>query len=180
MSWHRLEGADAGRPIVRRGQGACPHTPAEGSVTGEVASLHIIDRTVHVGRVYCYTLFSRAASGAVRAIGSSGLVTVPDVSVVPPAAAPEPAPAPTVTLSALTPSRKRTLVFAGGGLFAALFLTLVLIRRARRARRVAGGRAVMHPIAREWILDRPTATLVVPGMIAVGLVCLLMALVGLR
>jgi hypothetical protein len=168
MSWHRLGGADAGTPIVRRGQGVCPHTSADGIAIGELAPLHIIDRSVLVGRAYCYTLFSRAADGAVRMIGNSGLVTVPDASV-PPEAAPAPAPAPTVTVSALTPARERMLVLAGG---VVAILLLGLVGSVRRA--------VMPSTAREWILDRPTATVVVPVLIAFGWMCLLIALVGLR
>src|SRR5690242_16543065 len=145
MSWHRLEGADAGTAIVRRGEGgACPHTPAEGSPAGEVTHVHVIDRTVKAGSAYCYTLFSKAASGAVRTIGSSGRVTVPDVSVVPSATAPAPAPAPVVTVSS-TPSLARTLAFTGAGALAILLVAVVLVSSTRR---VAGGRAIVWPTAR--------------------------------
>lgn len=145
MSWHRLEGADAGTAIVRRGGGgACPHTPAEGLPAGEVTHLHVIDRTVQAGSAYCYTLFSKATSGAVRTIGSSGRVTVPDVSVVPPATAPAPAPVPVITVSN-TPSLARTLAFTGAGALAILLVAVALVGRTRR---VAGGRAIVRPTAR--------------------------------
>jgi hypothetical protein len=144
MSWHRLEGADAGTAIVRRAEGgACPGAPAEGSLAGEVTPLHVIDRTVHAGRAYCYTLFSRPTSGAVRRIGSSGLVRVPDVSVVP--AAMTLAPAPVVTVTATTPSLARTLAFAGAGALAVLLVAVVV---AGSALRVAGGRAMRQPTTR--------------------------------
>ena len=175
MSWHRLEGADAGTAIVRRGEGACPRTPTEGSTAGPVTRLHIIDGSVQAGTTYCYTLFSRAASGAVRTIGSSGLLTVPDTGVVPPATVPAPAPAPTVTISA-RPSPARVLALAAAAVLAILLGGLVGLG----TRRVAAGRAVVPATARESMSRRAGAALVVPAMIALGWLCLLIGYVVLQ
>jgi hypothetical protein len=177
MSWHTLTGADRGTAMVRRGDGACPHAATDGRRAGEVTGLHVIDRSVKPGAAYCYTLFSVAASGAIHTVGTSGVVTVPDVSVVPPATAPAPAAAPTVTVSRFTPALKRKLGLAGGGVIAALLVLFVLVRSARR---VASDRAVLRPTARESIIGRNNSALVVPGMIALGWICVLIGFVILR
>ena len=177
MSWHRLTGADEGKVVIRRGTGACPHTPADGERAGETTPLHVIDRSVKPGLVYCYTLFSVDAAGNARVVGASGMVTVPDAAVVPPASAPRPAPAPLVTVSRLSPGQKRTLAVAGAGAVAALLLLLVMVRSARR---LAAGRAMMQPTARQSIMGRNNSALVVPAMIALGWIGVLVAFVVLR
>jgi len=177
MSWHRLTGADRGKATIRRGYGSCPHTPAEGHRAGETTGLHVIDRSVKPGRHYCYTLFSVAASGAARVIGTSGIVTVPDVATVPPATAPRPAPAPMVTIRTVSSGEKRKIAFAAAGGVAALLLLFVMVRSARR---MAAGRAMMQPTARQSIVGRNNSALVVPAMIALGWVGVLVAFVVLR
>jgi hypothetical protein len=177
MSWHGLTGADSGKTMIRRGVGSCPHTPADGDRAGETTPLHVIDTSVQAGVTYCYTLFSVAASGDARVIGTSGMITVPDAATVPPATAPRPAPAPTVTVSRLSKAQERKLAFAGGGLLLALMLLLVMLRSARR---MAAGRAMMQPTARQSIVGRNNSALVVPAMIALGWVGVLVAFVVLR
>jgi hypothetical protein len=177
MSWHRLPGAGATKALVRRGTGACPRTPSDGEPAGETTPLHVIDRTVSAGASYCYTLFSVSASGAVQVVGTSGTVVVPDAAVVPPATAPRPAPAPTVTVARFSAAVLRKLAFAGAGSFAALLLVLVMVRSARR---MAAGRAMMQPTARQSIVGRNNSALVVPAMIALGWVGVLVAFVVLR
>jgi hypothetical protein len=177
MSWHRLTGADRGKVVVRRGTHACPHTPADGDTAGETTELHVIDRSVKSGVSYCYTLFSIAPSGDARVVGTSGLVSVPDARTVPPATARPPAPAPTVTVSRLSSAQRRKLAFAAGGAIAALLLLLVMVRSARR---MAAGRAMMQPTARQSIIGRNNTALVVPAMIALGWVGVLVAFVVLR
>ena len=177
MSWHRLTGADAGEVTVRRGTGACPHTPTDGEAAGETTQLHVIDRSVKAGLSYCYTLFSVAASGDARVVGVSGLVTVPDAATVPPASAPRPAPAPMVTVGGLSSAQKRKIAVAVAGGIAALLLLLVMVRSARR---ISAGRAMMQPTARQSIVGRNNSALVVPAMIALGWVGVLVAFVVLR
>ncbi len=177
MSWHRLAAAGGTKAVVRRGAGACPRTPSEGELAGETTQLHVIDRTVAAGASYCYTLFSVSATGAVQVVGTSGTVTVPDAAVVPPASAPRPAPAPTVTVARFSAAQERKLAFAGCGALAALLLVLVMVRSARR---MAAGRAMMQPTARQSIVGRNNSALVVPAMIALGWVGVLVAFVVLR
>lgn len=177
MSWHRLTGADRGKATIRRGYGTCPHTPADGHNAGETTALHVIDRSVKPGRHYCYTLFSVTASGDARVIGTSGVVTVPDAATLPPAAAPRPAPVPMVTVRTVTSAEKRKIAFAAAGAIAALLLVLVMVRSARR---MAAGRAMMQPTARQSIVGRNNSALVVPAMIALGWVGVLVAFVVLR
>jgi hypothetical protein len=175
MSWRHVAGG--GKVSVRRGTGSCPHTPADGDPAGEVTARRELDRTVKPGVSYCYTLFTVGASGDAHVVGTSGLVAVPDTAAVPPPAAARPAPAPTVTVSGLSPAEKRKLAFAGGGAIAALLLLLVMVRSARR---MAAGREMMQPTARQSIIGRNTSALVVPAMIALGWVGVLVAFVVLR
>ena len=175
MSWHKLSGADAGKVMIRRGTGSCPHTPADGARAGETTALHVIDTSVKPGLAYCYTLFTIGAAGD-HVVGTSGLVSVPDTAMVPPAAAP-PAPAPMVKVGRLSPAQKRKIAFAGAGVLAALLLLVVLVRSARR---MAAGRAMMQPTARQSIVGRNNSALVVPAMIALGWVGVLVAFVVLR
>jgi hypothetical protein len=177
MSWHRLTTASGSKVVIRRGEGACPHTPADGRATGETTLRHVIDRSVMPGVSYCYTLFSVAASGDARVVGTSGLVTVPDAGVVPPATAPRPAPAPMVTVDTYSRAQERKVAFAGAGALAALALVLVMVRSGRR---MAAGRAMMQPTARQSIVGRNNSALVVPAMIALGWVGVLVAFVVLR
>jgi hypothetical protein len=158
MSWHRLTAAGVSKVVIRRGEGICPHTPADGRATGETTLRHVIDRSVKQG-------------------ASSGLVAVPDAGTVPPATAPRPAPAPMVTVDRYSRAQERKLAFAAGGALAALLLVLVMVRSARR---MAAGRAMMQPTARQSIVGRNNSALLVPAMIALGWVGVLVAFVVLR
>jgi hypothetical protein len=177
MSWRTLTGADRGKVMIRRGVGACPHTPAEGQPAGETTLRHVIDRSVRPGVSYCYTLFSVPATGVARVVGTSGMVAVPDTSSVPPANAPPPAAAPVVTVGRFSGATERRLAYAGGGAIAGLLLMLVMVRSARR---MAAGRAMMQPTPRQSIVGRNNAALVIPAMIALGWVGVLVAFLVLR
>ncbi len=175
VSWNKPAGG--GKISVRRGQSACPRTPADGSIAGEVTPLHVIDRSVKAGTAYCYTVFRTDAGGGVTTVGSTGLVTVPDSGSVPPAHVSPPAPAPTVTVSRISPALVRKLEIGAAAAFAAILLVLIAVRSARR---VSAGRMVLRPTMRESLVSRNSSALVVPAMIAVGWIGIVVAFVVLR
>ena len=53
---------------------------------------HLIDQSVTRGAAYCYTVFLKNSDGSVTTVGTTGLVTVPNVGSVPPARVSAPAP----------------------------------------------------------------------------------------
>ncbi len=172
VSWHRFPGA--GRVVVRRGQPACPETPQDGVAVGEVTLLHEIDRTVKPGTAYCYSVFQRDASGIAVRKGVTGVVDVPDTASVPPAQAPPPLAAPTIAHTKLDPELVRGAQI-GAALAAPLTLLLVVT-----VRRVAHGRMVLRPTARESIVGRNSGALVVPAIILLGWIGVVIGFVVLR
>jgi hypothetical protein len=175
VSWNKPAGG--GKISVRRGQTACPRTPADGAVAGDVTPLHVIDRSVKAGAAYCYTVFRTDAGGAVTTVGSTGLLTVPDPGAVPPVHVSAPAPAPSVTVSRVSPAVVRKLEIGAAAAFAAMLIVVIAVRSARR---VSAGRMVLRPTMRESIVSRNSSALVVPAMIAVGWVGIVVAFVVLR
>jgi hypothetical protein len=175
VSWNKPAGA--GKISVRRSESACPRTPADGSVAGEVTPLHVIDRSVKAGTAYCYTVFRTDAGGVVTTVGSTGLLTVPDSGSVPPAHVSPPAAAPTVTVSRISPALVHKLEIGAAAAFAAMLIVVIAVRSARR---VAAGRMVLRPTMRESLVSRNSSALVVPAMIALGWVGIVVAFVVLR
>ena len=174
VSWHRF--ADPGKVLARRGGLACPQTLQEGVTAGEVTRRHLIDRSVKPGRAYCYSVFLRDPSGVVTRESVTGVVTVPDTSNVPPAQALPPLAPPTIAHTQLDPVLVRRVEIGGAAAAAALFLTVMLLS----VRRVARGRMVLRPTARESIVGRNSGALVVPAMILLGWVGVVIAFVVLR
>jgi hypothetical protein len=175
VSWHRLKGP--GKVVVRRGRPDCPATTRDGVAAGEVSRLHVIDQTVKAGAAYCYSVFLRDPSGVATREGVTGIVNVPDPSNVPPAQAPPPLAAPTIRHTKLDPVLVRRLEVGGAAAVAAALLALVLLAAARR---VAHGRMVLRPTARESIVGRNAGALVVPAMILLGWIGVVVAFVVLR
>ena len=175
VSWHRLAGP--GKIVVRRGRPACPQTTADGVAAGEVSWLHVIDLSVKPGTDYCYSVFLRDPSGVATRQAVTGTVSVPDPGNVPPAQAPPPLAAPTIVHTKLDPVLVRRAELGGVGAVTALLLGLVLLAAARR---VAHGRMVLRPTARESIVGRNSGALVVPAMILLGWVGLVVGFVVLR
>jgi hypothetical protein len=175
VSWHRF--ADPGKVVVRRGRPDCPQTLAEGVAAGEVTQLHVIDRSVKPGIEYCYSVFLRDPSGILTRKSVSGPVRVPDTSNVPPAQAPPPLPAPTIAHTKLDPVLVRRVELGGAAAAAAVLLGLIVLLTARR---VAHGRMVLRPTARESIVGRNSGALVVPAMILLGWIGVVIGFVVLR
>lgn len=175
VSWHRLPGP--GKVVVRRGQPACPETPQDGVAVGEVTLLHEIDRSVKPGAAYCYSVFQRDPSGVAVRKGVTGLVEVPDTSSVPPAQAPPPPAAPTVAHTKLDPELVRRAELGAAAAAAAALLALLLVVTLRR---LAHGRMVLRPTARESIVGRNSGALVVPAMILLGWIGVVIGFVVLR
>jgi hypothetical protein len=175
VSWHRLQGP--GKVVVRRGQPECPTTTQEGVVAGEVSRLHVIDRSVKAGTSYCYSVFLRDPSGVATREGVTGTVNVPDTANVPPAQAPPPLAAPTIAHTKVDPAVVRRVEVGVAAAVAAALLALVLLAAGRR---VAHGRMVLRPTARESIVGRNSGALVVPAMILLGWIGVVIAFVVLR
>jgi hypothetical protein len=175
VSWHRLAGP--GKVIVRRGQPGCPRTTADGVAAGEVSRLHVIDLSVKAGAAYCYSVFLRDPSGVATREAVTGTVNVPDAGNVPPAQAPPPLAAPTITHTKLDPVLVRRAEIGGIAAVTVVLLGLVLLAAGRR---VAHGRMVLRPTARESIVGRNSGALVVPAMILLGWVGVVIGFVVLR
>jgi hypothetical protein len=178
VSWAKPVGAASATVTVRRGESTCPRRPDQGSAAGDVTPLHVIDRTVAAGKVYCYTVFLTSPTGIVTTIATTGLVTVPDANTVPPAKAAAPAPAPTVTVSRFSHAQVHRAELAAGAALAGVLVLLIGVRSARRTSRdrleprAATGRATL--------VSRNSSALVVPAMIALGWVGIVIAFVVLR
>lgn len=175
VSWQRLQAP--GKVVVRRGEPGCPRTIDEGITAGEVSPLHVIDRSVKAGAAYCYSVFLRDPSGIATREAVTGVVNVPDTSNVPPAQAPPPLSAPTIAHTKLDPVLVRRLEVGALAAVAAALLTLVLLASGRR---VAHGRMVLRPTARESIVGRNSGALVVPAMILLGWIGVVIGFVILR
>jgi hypothetical protein len=175
VSWHRFAGP--GKVLVRRGRPGCPQTLQDGVAAGEVTRRHLIDRSVKPGTAYCYSVFLRAPSGVVTLESVTGVVNVPDTSNVPPAQAPPPLAAPTIAHTKLDPVLVRRAEIGGAGAAAAALLLTVMLLSVRR---VARGRMVLRPTARESIVGRNSGALVVPAMILLGWIGVVIAFVVLR
>jgi hypothetical protein len=175
VSWHRLQGP--GKVVVRRGRPDCPKMLRDGVAAGEVTPLHVIDRSVKPGSAYCYSVFLRDPSGIVARRGVTGTVNVPDTSNVPPAKAPPPLAAPTVARTKLDPVLVRR---AEVGAAAAAAVALLILIGLISIRRVANGRMVLRPTARESIVGRNSGALVVPAMILLGWIGVVIGFVVLR
>ena len=175
VSWHRLAGA--GKVVVRRGRPGCPQTTADGVAAGEVSRLHVIDPTVKPGGAYCYSIFLRDPSGVATREAVTGIVNVPAAGDVPPAQAPPPLAAPTIAHRKLDPVLVRRAELGGIGAVTFVLLGLNLLAVGRR---VAHGRMVLRPTARESIVGRNSGALVVPAMILLGWVGLVIGFVVLR
>lgn len=175
VSWHRLAGP--GNVVVRRGRPDCPQTTADGVAAGEVSRLHVIDLSVEPGAAYCYSIFLRDPTGVATREAVTGTVNVPDAGDVPPAQAPPPLAAPTIAHTRLDPVLVRRAEIGGIGAVTVALLALVLVAAGRR---VAHGRMVLRPTARESIVGRNSGALVVPGMILLGWIGVLIVFVVLR
>ncbi len=92
MSWLKPAGADSGTVVVRRGAPSCPRSPDPGTTPVRDSPVRVIDQSVTPGQAYCYTVFLQNSDGSVTTVGSTGEVSVPNVSVVPPPGARAPAP----------------------------------------------------------------------------------------
>jgi len=175
VSWHRLAGP--GKVVVRRGRPDCPETTADGVAAGEVSRLHVIDLSVKPGAAYCYSVFLRDPSGVATREAVTGTVNVPDAGNVPPAQAPPPLAAPTITHTKLDPVLVRRAEIGGIAAVTMALLALVLLVAGRR---VAHGRMVLRPTARESIVGRNSGALVVPAMILLGWIGVVIGFVVLR
>jgi hypothetical protein len=175
VSWHRLQGP--GKVVVRRGRPDCPQTTADGVAAGEVSRLHVIDLSAKPGATYCYSIFLRDPSGVATREAVTGTVNVPDAGNVPPAQAPPPLAAPTITHTKLDPVLVRRAEIGGVAAVTVVLLAFVLIAAGRR---VAHGRMVLRPTARESIVGRNSGALVVPAMILLGWVGVVIGFVVLR
>jgi len=175
VSWHRF--ADPGTVIVRRSRPDCPQTLEDGVAAGEVTQLHVIDRSVRPGRAYCYSVFLRDPSGILVRKSVTGTVHVPDTSNVPPAQAPPPLAAPAIAHTKLDPVLVRRAEVGGAAAAAAALLMFIVLVTVRR---VAHGRMVLGPTARESIVGRNSGALVVPAMILLGWIGVVIAFVVLR
>jgi hypothetical protein len=175
VSWHRLAGP--GKVVVRRGRPGCPETPADGAAAGEVSRLHVIDLSVKPGAAYCYSVFLRDPSGVATREAVTGIVNVPDEANVPPAQAPPPLAAPTIAHTKLDPVLVRRAEIGGIAAVTVALLALVLLAAGRR---VAHGRMVLRPTARESIVGRNSGALVVPAMILLGWIGVVIGFVVLR
>jgi hypothetical protein len=175
VSWHRLAGP--GKVVVRRGRPGCPETPADGVAAGEVSRLHVIDLSVKPGAAYCYSVFLRDPSGVATREAVTGIVNVPDEANVPPAQAPPPLAAPTIAHTKLDPVLVRRAEIGGIAAVTVALLALVLLAAGRR---VAHGRMVLRPTARESIVGRNSGALVVPAMILLGWIGVVIGFVVLR
>ena len=129
------------------------------------------------GTAYCYSVFLRDPSGLATRVGVTGTVNVPDAANVPPAQAPPPLASPTVAQTKLDPVLVRRLEVGGVAAVTVALLALVLLAAGRR---VANGRVVLRPTARESIVGRNSGALVVPAMILLGWVGVVIGFVVLR
>jgi hypothetical protein len=175
VSWRRFAGP--GRVLVRRGRPGCPQTLKDSLAAGEVTRRHLIDRSVKPGTTYCYSVFLRDPSGIVTRESVTGIVSVPDTSNVPPAQAPPPLAAPTIAHTKLDPVLVRRAEIGGAAAAAAALLIAAMLLSVRR---VARGRMVLRPTARESIVGRNSAALVVPAMILLGWIGVVIGFVVLR
>jgi hypothetical protein len=175
VSWHPFAGP--GKVLARRGRPGCPQTLQDGVAAGEVTQRHLIDRTVKPATIYCYSVFLRDPSGIVTRESVTGPVSVPDTSNVPPAQAPPPLAAPTIAHTKLDPVLVRRVEIGSAAAAAAvLLMTLTLLS----GRRIARGRMVLRPTARESIVGRNSGALVVPAMILLGWIGVVIGFVVLR
>lgn len=177
VSWLKPAGADSATVVVRRGEPTCPRTPAEGTAPARDSPLHVIDQSVTPGAAYCYTVFLQNSDGSVTTVGSTGVVSVPNVSSVPPSNAPAPAPILSRSSSGFDTKLARKV---GAGVAAALAGLIVVFLLFRSARRVSNSRVLMRPSMRESIVGRNSSALVVPTVIALGWIVVVIAFVVLR
>jgi hypothetical protein len=177
VSWLKPAGVDPATVVVRRGEPTCPRTPDQGAAPARDSPVHVIDRSVTPGTAYCYTVFLENSDGSVTTVGSTGLISVPNVSSVPPSNAPAPAPLLSESSSGFdsTLAEKAGLVAA-----AALAGILGVFLLFRSARRVSHNRVVMRPTMRESIVGRNSSALVVPTVVALGWIVVVIAFVVLR
>lgn len=177
VTWLKPAGATSATVVVRRGEPTCPRTPDQGTSTGSDSPAHVIDQSVTPGAEYCYTVFLKNSDGTVTTVGSTGSVSVPKVSSVPPTHVAAPAPTLTTTSSRFDSKLAKKV---GVAVAAALAGLLVLYLLLRSARRMSDGRVVMRPSVRESIVGRNSSALVVPTMIALGWIVVVIGFVVLR
>ena len=177
VSWLKPAGADPATVVVRRGEPTCPRTPDEGTAPARDSPVHVIDQSVTPGAAYCYTVFLQNSDGSVTTVGSTGVVSVPNVSSVPPSNAPAPAPILSQSSSGFDTKLARKV---GAGVATALAGLIVVFLLFRSARRVSTSRVVMRPSMRESIVGRNSSALVVPTVIALGWIVVVIAFVVLR
>ena len=177
VSWLKPAGADSGTVVVRRGQPTCPRNPDQGTTPVRDSPLHVIDQSVTPGQAYCYTVFLKSSDGSVTTVGSSGVISVPNVSAVPPSNARAPAPILAESSSGFDTKLAKKV---SAGVVAALAGLLVVFLLFRGARRVSHSRVVIRPGVRESIVGRNSSALVVPTMIALGWIVVVVAFVVLR
>ena len=177
VSWLKPAGADSGTVVVRRGQPTCPRNPDQGTTPARDSPLHVIDQTVTPGQAYCYTVFLESSDGSVTTVGSTGVVSLPNVSSVPPPGARAPAPLMSASSSGFDTKLAKKV---SAGVVAALAGLLVVFLLFRASRRVSHSRVVIRPGVRESIVGRNSSALVVPTMIALGWIVVVIAFVVLR
>jgi hypothetical protein len=177
VSWLKPAGADSATVVVRRGEPACPRTPDQGTAPARDSPVHVIDQSVTPGAAYCYTVFLQNSDGSVTTVGSTGVVSVPNVSSVPPSNAPAPAPILSQSSSGFDTKLAKKVA---AGVAAALAGLIVVFLLFRSARHVSTSRVVMRPSMRESIVGRNSSALVVPTVIALGWIVVVIAFVVLR
>jgi hypothetical protein len=177
VSWLKPAGADPATVVVRRGEPTCPRTPDQGTTPARDSPVHVIDQSVTPGTAYCYTVFLQNSDGSVTTVGSTGLISVPNVRSVPPSNAPAPASLLSESSNGFDSKLAAKVGVVAAAALAGLLGVFLLFRSARR---VSHGRVVMRPTMRESIVGRNSSALVVPTMIALGWIVVVIAFVVLR
>ena len=184
VTWTDPPGVVPTNVFAYRGDGStCPTGSADGTPIGSHSPTnHLIDRTVHAGLSYCYTVLVSDSTGTLVKVGSTGAVPVPDLKAPPPTTAPPTAPVPqpaASTSKALNGTEKKAIV-GSAGLLLALSLLVVIVRVMRRSRTPDAGGPVWGTELRVSFTGLSASALIIPAVIALAWVLVVTALVVFR
>jgi hypothetical protein len=178
VAWPAAKGAD--HYIVMRGpSGSCPTTVNAGAALGKPAGTSLTDSTAKPGAAYCYSVFSADKAGNVQhqaATSNSVSLPKPQPVAATTGAAPKTTPDPPASNQSFAAKASRMIAAVGAAtlVFGLILLIGIRLQGSSGRRRVE---SFYYPRQRSTVarvaLDRydPRA-LVIPAMLAVGLIIL--------
>ena len=182
ITWTTPAGVQPAKVFTMRGAaGACPTSPANGTVVGgTTVTNHAIDPDVQAGVSYCYSVFVTDSAGTLTKVGSTGPVAVPDLNAPPPAPVASPTPVAQTPASSSSGIGTVSKAIAGsvGGLLA-LALLVVILRMLRRSR-TANARPVFGSELRLTFTGLSASALIIPAVIGLAWILVVTAVVVFR